>query len=212
MIQDVTRAHLDRLLVTGQVTVELEGFEEGAKVLDDGAPIETTANPIQQLTTGLPELLQKVDQSLAHLSATLESAHAVLSEENVAHMSNLLANLDEASATLPEVMEKAQTLLTDLDSAVASGREELAVTAASARAALAGFDELRRTATEVTADLQGLLGGERPALHALLLGARDAMREMHALARQIRQAPNSVIYGADERGARGAAQSCGRWR
>ena len=59
VIQNVTVARLDRLLVTGQVTVEFEGYRPDARELPEGAVIPARANAIRELTTGLPDVMHR---------------------------------------------------------------------------------------------------------------------------------------------------------
>ena len=50
----------------------------------------------------------------------------------------------------------------------------------------------------LTSDIAAGLRKHRPALRAALLGVRDMVRDLQVLARQLRHAPSSLIYGADE--------------
>jgi phospholipid/cholesterol/gamma-HCH transport system substrate-binding protein len=128
-IQDVTVARLDRLLVTGQVTIELEGYAAGAAALPVGSHIEAAStDPIQELKTSLPAVLQRLDTVLARGLTTLERVDRVLSDANLERLEQLVAHVERAAALLPD---------------------ELAGTAAEARATLAAFrplaEDARRT-------------------------------------------------------------------
>lgn len=177
-IQDVTRARMDRLLVTGQVTVELEGYGNGAP-LKPGDYIQTKTDPMNQLTRTLPELVPQIGEVLQRIESLVEDGSRVLGDENRAHLTSILANVDKASQELP--------------AAVAQGRQLM-------QRADAVLTQLEETAAEVRAaggEGRALLAGLRGPLQNALTTARGSLDELRGFMRQLRLAPDSLIYGVN---------------
>ena len=63
-IQDVTTARMDRLLVTGQVTIELEGYGAKGRPLPPGSFVQTKGDPLSSLTGSIPEVVDRAVTSL----------------------------------------------------------------------------------------------------------------------------------------------------
>ncbi len=177
-IQDVTRGRMDRLLVTGQVTVELEGYGDG-RPLQPGDYIQTKTDPMNQLTRTLPELVPQIGEVLHQIEALVEDGSRVLGDENRAHLTSILANVDKATQELP--------------GAVAEGRQLM-------RRADAVLTQLEETAAEVReagGEGRALLAGLRAPLQNALATARGSLDELRGLMRQLRLAPDSLIYGVN---------------
>jgi cell division septum initiation protein DivIVA len=78
--------------------------------------------------------MQDVQAKLAEIRAAVESARAMpMSASCVVNRIELLAQLDDLGALLPEAMSQAQTVLSDKDTVVAEGRQEAARIIAEAR-------------------------------------------------------------------------------
>ena len=97
-IQNVTRARMDRLLVTGQVTVELEGYGPEGKSLPPGSSIEPKEDPIHALTASLPDFVTQASGVLTRVDATFARLEQLLGDENQAHVSAILATAERARA------------------------------------------------------------------------------------------------------------------
>ncbi|MGE3174006.1 MAG: MlaD family protein [Planctomycetota bacterium] len=199
-IQDITRARLDRLLVTGQVTVELEGYGREGTALRPGTFIQPKADPIHQLTTKtLPDLVPQMTELLAQLDTLLDRGADLLNDDNRAHAAAILQNLDRVTAELPAAMDHGRQLLTRAEGAVTA--LERAADAASdellprgleaitdARAALASLDA-------AAAEGRSLMASLRPPLQSALTLARGSLDELRNLMRQLRLAPDSLLFG-----------------
>lgn len=220
-LQESTRARLDRLLVTGQVTIELEGYEAGSKELADGATIRSQRlDPIEELKSSLPEILQKVDILIDRATSLVARSEHLLGPENGARIERILDATAVALEALPKeieatgselratiaayrpVAEDARALLANLSEVAAEDisptmgatREMLASvsrTAAALEASAVGIERL-------TQEAAGILGGNRGALRVLLTNANDAMRELRAFARQVRTTPQSLVFGVED--------------
>ncbi|MBK8978907.1 MAG: MCE family protein [Planctomycetes bacterium] len=221
-LQSVVRAHLDRAIVTGQVTIELEGWQSGAPRLPPGALIQTVPNPIQALAMDLPELAAAATAALTTAQRVLARAERTLADDNLARLDRTLSAAEGVVTELPARVaaldaELRGTLgaLRDVAAAVGSAVEgigpaatratdELAVTLQRAEAALAGLDRLAAGGDvlgddlgRVAREVERLLAQNQQAVRTLLVEGRDAMRELRSLARQLRAAPSSLLFGVE---------------
>lgn len=206
-IQEVTRARLDRLLVTGQVTVELEGYEYGGKSLRDGSVIPPKDSPMNQLTSSLPVVVEHADLLLVRATSVLGKLEALLSEPNLRSISGLLANLDRTTAALPQQLDDT---VRDLRRAVAAvgelaGDGEVHATLAAAQRALGRVEALGEEA-------RALVAGNRRGVGEALAALRETLHEVRGLARALGLAPSSLLYGrqVDELRVEAAAPAGGR--
>lgn len=224
VIQDVTRARLDRLLVTGQVTIELEGYDPTARRLPDRSFIAAaSSDPIQELKTSLPSLLDKLDTLLTQTNTSLARVDRVLSDDNLARFERVLEGVArtaevlpvevestarEARATLATFRPLADDVRATLSRAAGAADRLVAIadrTGTRAENAIGGvaalvtrLDQVVGGIAAVAREAEGMLGNNRHAVRNVLVGAAEAVRELQALARQLRAAPNSVLFGTDQ--------------
>lgn len=199
-IQDVTRARMDRLLVTGQVTVELEGYARDGAALPPGAFIEPKADPLNSLKASLPEVVSQAAQVLTRLDRVLANAEQVLGDGNQQQVAAILSNLERASAdfaeaTVPEV----HALVADARRAVRAAEatahaatgsaESITETVAALRRLEQDAEVLLRESTAVVSSVRG------PALRTFA-GLRTTLDDMRGLLRQLKLAPDSLLFGA----------------
>jgi len=156
-IQNITRARMDRLLVTGQVTVELEGYGPEGKSLAPESHIEPKEDPIHALTASLPDFVQQAGSLLVRVDATFQRLEQMLGDENQARVAAILASTERATRTLADgTVPEATSLM-----------------------------------HEATAWATGM---RRPALTALA-SLCTTLEEVRALARQLKLAPDSLLFG-----------------
>jgi len=210
-VQTVTKARLDRLLVTGQVTVELEGYEEGAKTLSEGGRIATSSSPIDQLTKSLPEVLVQSGRVLDGVEELVKRVNAILGEQNTAAIDITLMNLARASSDLPKKLDaalteipalshEAQRTLTAIRSAShdvgeLARREDLSQTIGDLRTAADRFVGVGASLQSIVEEAHGVLRTSRPGLVETLQGAAVAFAELQRLARELRLQPAALLYG-----------------
>jgi phospholipid/cholesterol/gamma-HCH transport system substrate-binding protein len=132
-IQDITRARMDRLLVTGQVTVELEGYGPEGKPLVPGAVIEPKEDPLHALTGSIPEVVDRASGVLARLDRVLALAEQALGPMNQAHLTATLQHAERAAQGV------AERTLPALDAALGEARSTLAAGRGTAEAATAVY-------------------------------------------------------------------------
>lgn len=177
-IQDQTTARMDRLLVTGQVTVELEGYGTNGKALPAGSFIQPKEDPMHALTASIPEVVDRAADVLARLDGMLVRAEILLGDDNLAKVT---AILDDLAGTAAELRTTA------VPEATALLREGRAVAAQWGRLPSEVVPLLR----EASALAQSLRGPTQTALASL----RQALDDVRALARQLKLAPDSILFG-----------------
>lgn len=219
VIQDVTRARLDRLLVTGQVTVELEGYAPSGTKLAPGAFIRPITDPISKLKWSLPELSAEFVSTMTAARTMFEKIEALLSGDNATRFASLLQNADRTMALLPDRIQRTgERLDALLESGAAAARSfdaaavALSDTAAGpeAKALLAQAREAMAHLRGVAADAQSMLAGMRSPIAAAVQSLRSAADEARGLLRVLRLAPDSLIYGVDRSAVPPAAPGGGR--
>jgi phospholipid/cholesterol/gamma-HCH transport system substrate-binding protein len=191
-LQDLTRARMDRLLVTGQVTVELEGYGQGGKSLQPGSFIEPKEDPLHALTGSLPEVVDRASGVLARLDRVLAHAEQLLGATNQQHLGAALAHAERAAQGLADrVVPAAATLLEDARGTVLAARGSAEAATASLQAIGRAEADLRAMLREGTALMGALRGPSQTALAAL----RVTLDDLRGLARQLKLAPDSLLFG-----------------
>ena len=198
-IQDITRARLDRLLVTGQVTVELEGYGPQGTPLRPGQFVAPKADPIHQLTTTLPELIPQLTSLLERASTLVDRGNDLLADDNRAAFASLLRDGQQAASQLPATLRKADAALDALQrTADEAGRDVLPPARAALEqtmAALADLKKLQALMQGAVGEAQSVFGSLRAPGLAALASVRSSLDELRDLARQVRLAPDSLIFG-----------------
>lgn len=216
VIQEKTLARLDRLLVTGQVTVELEGYEQSSRPLPPGAVIRPKQDPMHSLTMSLPEVVDEVLHVFSKLEGTVDRINDLLGEQNRSHVSGILANLDATTRQLPAQLDALTAQAGQAAAAIEASLGKVSELGPEAKDAIA---ELRRSlqqlqqlgaaATGLSSDVHSLLAAVRAPVLSSLQTFKTALDEVHGLARMLRLAPDSMLYGIDRRAAEPAAPAGG---
>ena len=191
-IQDVTRARMDRLLVTGQVTVELEGYGVAGHTLPAGAFIQPKEDPLHALTSNLPEVVDRAAGLLERLDRVLAGTEQLVGSDNLARIAALLGHAERAAREFAEhTLPAVDALLVDARETVraASGSAHAVEASVAALARLEG--DLRALLHESTAVVAGVRG---PAL-ATFGNLRTTLDDLRALLRQLKLAPDSLLFG-----------------
>jgi ABC-type transporter Mla subunit MlaD len=218
VVQDVTRARLDRLLVTGQVTVELEGYEHGRPRLPSGAQIVPVQNPMDELTRALPDAVDSVPLVLREVHLLVGKLNGLLDDDNCLRIERVLDNLERATSRLPraidavalpaeraaleliDVLKQADAVLYETRSGVSDLRALVAGDAAQRLLTSLGDTATRFARTQhdlgsLVDEARSVLAGSRGSIGDAFAGFRDAMREVRALAKLLQLAPSSLLYG-----------------
>jgi phospholipid/cholesterol/gamma-HCH transport system substrate-binding protein len=201
VIQDVTRARLDRLLVTGQVTIELEGYSKEGRELTEGALIQPKTSPIDQIARTLPQTINDVAEVLAGLQKVTGNLNEILGESNRARVARILAQLDESTQALPARLDRVEA---DSRAALAAfARAGESVAAIAERGDIDSALTAARGATEkleaLVGELAGIAQSGRGAFLDTLVAARTALDDFAELSRLLRVAPSALVFGREVR-------------
>ena len=197
-IQDITRARMDRLLVTGQVTVELEGYGKEGKTLPRGTFIQPKEDPLHALTGSIPEVVDRASGVLARLDNVLARAEQLLDAQNLGQIAATLAHAERAARGIADTTVPAATAL------LQDARATVAAATGAADAAHATIENLARVEGDLRALLReatALAAGVRGPAQTALAGLRVALDEMRGLARQLKLAPDSLLFGVRQAAA-----------
>jgi phospholipid/cholesterol/gamma-HCH transport system substrate-binding protein len=212
-ISGQTLAELSLQGVTGLLYIDLQQLRPGAQTEQVMGPVQSENYPvIRSVHSNFDLFLSSLPELAVRAGELATRANRLLSDENIAALTRLAANLERAGSTLPQAARDAGALIAELRSATAESREVIAqVRAASATAApdlAAGMARLRVTAdhlataseqldgilTENRGALRGFMQQGLPQVEALVRDSRDAAREFQQLSRSLRENPSQFLY------------------
>ena len=212
-VSERTLARLSLQGVTGLLFIDLQQQQPGMtyrRILESVPSqqypvIRSMRSDFDVFVSSLPDLATRVGELVAR-------ATALLSDRNIAAISNLAVNLDRAGASLPATTRDAAQLLADLRRTAGDAR----VIAAQLRSAMqtagpdlaGGMQRLHEAAdrmasasarldaliAENRADVSGFAQETLPELQLLARDARDAAREFRELTRGLREDPSRILY------------------
>jgi phospholipid/cholesterol/gamma-HCH transport system substrate-binding protein len=212
-VSDRTLARLSLQGVTGLLFIDLQQQKPGMayRRILEAVPsqqypvIRSVRSDFDVFVSSLPDLTTRVGELVAR-------ANALLSDRNIAAASRLAANLDRASASLPDTTRDAAQVMADLRATAADAREITAELRTAVRTAgpdlAAGMQRLRTTADNMVsasarldalieenrADVRGFTHETLPELQALARDAREAARDFQELTRGLRENPSQILY------------------
>ncbi len=211
-IQATTWASLDRAWVTGQVTVELEGWEPGGEALATGEVIPTRSSMVASMAGSMPELMKSSGRLMEEYRLLAQNLNLVLDEEGRGRLRHLLASLD---AHLPSILTQLdQTLIPEIRGSLSDLRElrpQLQESLVMGKDLLARWYELSNhpaiegiltkgealtaEARDASAELKTLLRGNRRSLTQTFVALSEALREIKGLSRMLRSTPSALVFG-----------------
>lgn len=195
---------------TGVSNVQLNGGVRGAPPIKEPGPNGVPVIPTK--AGGLGALLNNAPLLLERLTTLTERLTLLLSDQNQASISNILANTDRMTSNLADASPKVQRTLDELQITLRQASATLATFEKVGNSAnqLLGEDgqslaqELRRTlrsAQGAIDELKGTLSDARPAAKQLsdttLPAAEAALRDLRAATRSLR----NVVEKVDDQGA-----------
>jgi phospholipid/cholesterol/gamma-HCH transport system substrate-binding protein len=215
-----TLARLSLQGVTGLLFIDLQQQQPGMtyrRILESVPSqqypvIRSVRSDFDVFVSSLPDLTTRVGELVAR-------ATALLSDRNIAAISNLAQNLDRAGATLPATTRDAAQTVADLRATardareiavglrtamktagpdLATGMQRLRAAADNMAAASARLDALIE---ENRAGVRGFTQDTLPQAEALARDAREAVREFQELVRSLRENPSNILYQPASAGA-----------
>lgn len=195
---------------TGVSNVQLNGGVRGAPPITEPGPNGVPVIPTK--AGGLGALLNNAPLLLERLTTLTERLTLLLSDQNQASISNILANTDRMTSNLADASPKVNRTLDELQITLRQASATLATFEKVGNSAntLLGEDgqslaaELRRTlrsAQGAVDELKGTLSDARPAAKQLsdttLPAAEAALRDLRSATRSLR----NVVEKVDDQGA-----------
>jgi phospholipid/cholesterol/gamma-HCH transport system substrate-binding protein len=211
-----TIAELSLQGVTGLLYMDLIQ-DNGTRRLNAAVPSEKYP-VIRSARSSFDVLLASLPDLVAIASDVAERAARMLSDKNIASLSNAIANLDKASTSLPQTTKDIQLLVADLRGAtheirsVAQGANGVISTAGPEL--VTAMQRVRTVADNLastSARLDKLVEDNRqdvraftreglPELERFLREGRAAAREIRELSQSLRQDPSQLIYQPQQTG------------
>jgi len=173
---------------------------------------------IRSARSSFDVLLASLPDVVGLASDVAERATRMLSDKNIASVSNALANIDKATATLPQTLQEVKNLVADLREAASEVREVARqannvvstagpeVTTALTRVRTVAdnlataSENLDRLVEENRQDIRSFTREGLPELERFLREGRSAAREFRDLSRSLREDPSQIIYQPPQQG------------
>lgn len=212
-----TTAELSMLsLATGLLYIDLKQNTGGREVLP---PVPSEHDPvINTVRSNFDTFLASLPELAGSAAVLLQRAQEIFSPENSAALADMVKNLHEVSRQLPGTMERADTLLTDMDLTANEVRKLVAglqaatnqlapeVTSVIDRLRVTA-DNLEKTSAEVrrfVEDNRGTVTGFAqdglPQIQRTLEEARAAAESVRELAKSLKDNPSQLIYQREKGG------------
>jgi phospholipid/cholesterol/gamma-HCH transport system substrate-binding protein len=209
-VSDKTVAELSLQGVTGLLYMDLIQ-DTGTRRLTRSVPSEKYP-VIRSARSSFDVLLASLPDLVGLASDVADRAARMLSDKNIASVSNALASIDKASATLPQTLQEVQTLVTELRDAageiravadqandVISTAGPEVVTAMSQVRTVAenlstASSRLDKLVEENRQDIRSFTREGLPELERFLREGRSAAREFRDLSRSLRDDPSQILY------------------
>jgi phospholipid/cholesterol/gamma-HCH transport system substrate-binding protein len=205
-----TVAELSLQGVTGLLYIDLvtkrPGMRLGTVVPSEKYPvIASVRSSFDVFVSSLPDLV-------ASAGKVAQRVNELLNDDNIAAISNTLANVKSASDSLPATMREVQALVRDLRGAtvevqqVAAGLRDVTDTAGPdfkatmervrnvAENLASTTSRLDKVIAENQQDIRSFARDSLPQLESLLRDSRSAAQEFSALARSLRENPSRIVY------------------
>jgi phospholipid/cholesterol/gamma-HCH transport system substrate-binding protein len=208
-ISEDTLASLSLQGVTGLLYIDLLANTDPKRRME---PVQSEQYPV------IDSVQSNFDLFLASLPDLVGRASTVLSDENIATFSRMLANIEKTSATLPKTMSDAGEVVAELKSTVievraaaVSARELLDTSGPELSAASLRVREISDNLAKTTANLDRLMSDHRedlglflrdglPEMERLLRDSRIAAQEFRELSRSLKADPSQLLYEPSYRG------------
>jgi phospholipid/cholesterol/gamma-HCH transport system substrate-binding protein len=215
-VSSKTIAELSLQGVTGLLYMDLIQ-DNGTRRLNAAVPSQEYP-VIRSAKSSFDVLLASLPDLVAIASDVADRASRMLSDKNIASVSNALANIDKASATLPGTVRDIQLLVADLRGAsgeirsVAQNAND--VVSKAGPELVAAMQRVRTVAdnlSNASSQLDKLVADNRqdvrsftreglPELERFLREGRAAAREFRELSRSLREDPSQLIYQPPQQG------------
>jgi phospholipid/cholesterol/gamma-HCH transport system substrate-binding protein len=215
-ISDRTTAQLSLQGVTGLLYIDLRQNVDQREIIP---PVASQNYPvINTVRSGFDTFLSMLPDIAGRAAELLQQAQRLLSKENAASITAVLANLRGATGALPETMHRVDTLLDDLRGTSTQVREltlKLQSTSESIGPQMTQLSErlnstadnfekasagVARLIEENRAGIAGFTQNGLPELERMLRDARAAAVQFQELSRSLTADPSRLLYQHSEQG------------
>ena len=173
---------------------------------------------IRSAKSSFDVLLASLPDLVGIASNVVERASRMLSDKNIASVSNALANIDKASANLPQTLRDLQGLVSDLrgatrevQSVAANANNVIGTAGPELVSAMQRVHAVADNLSKASARLDQLVDENRqdvrsftreglPELERFLREGRAAAREFRELSRSLKEDPSQLIYQPPQQG------------
>ncbi len=209
-VSDKTVAELSLQGVTGLLYMDLTQ-DNGTRRLTKAVPSEKFP-VIRSARSSFDVLLASLPDLVGLASDVADRAARMLSDRNIASVSNALANIDKASATLPQTLNDVKLLVADLRDATTEvrdvARQANQVVGTAGPEVITAMNRVRTVTENLTnasenlnklveenrQDIRSFTREGLPELERFLREGRSAAREFRDLSRSLRENPSQIIY------------------
>ncbi|NIP17115.1 MAG: MCE family protein [Xanthomonadales bacterium] len=171
---------------------------------------------IEVRDTGLAAVLSDAPAIVEKLNNLLDQANALIGEGNRSRVARTLQNIDSLSGSLAareesfaELPDSLNRTLADIRDSLQSVQEAIGDMRPGLASTVANLEQLStslgslaarldRWTAENSADMQDFMSGGLGQVPELVGEAREALREIEKLLRELREDPSSLIYQPDE--------------
>jgi len=218
-ISERTVAQLSLLGVTGLLYIDLQQLAPGKSALRVLESVPSVTYPvIRSARSSFDTFVSSLPDVAMRTGELVVRANSLLSDRNIAMLSQLIDNLNRAGANLPAAVSDAGTLIAELRGATGETRAVLADVQRATQSAgpdlAAGMDRLRvardnmarasqkldELIAENRADVRSFARDGLPQIDALVRDSRAAAREFQELSRSLKQNPSQLLYQPAVRG------------
>jgi phospholipid/cholesterol/gamma-HCH transport system substrate-binding protein len=215
-VSQKTVAELSLQGVTGLLYMDLIQ-DTGTRRLTAAVPSEKFP-VIRSARSSFDVLLASLPDLVGLASDVADRAARMLSDENIASVSNALANIDKASSTLPQTLREVQSLVAELRDAASDVRgvaqQANNVVSTAGPEVITSMNRIRAVAdnlAKASGNLEKLVDENRqdirsftreglPELERFLREGRSAAREFRDLSRSLRDDPSQILYQPPRQG------------
>jgi len=214
-IQAATRASLDRAWVTGQVTVELSGWERGAPILPENAIIRSDLSLAARVVKTLPETLGPLVEMLEEYKGVGTKLNEMLRPELSASLLDVLDGSKRVLARVDrEMLPRVEKLVDELGSLTPGVRQNLTQLAKLTErlqqvagdpkvdALLTESHELAKGLSRTAAsfsrvgdEMTHILRGNSRDLGNALAQFAEAFKEVQGVMRILQASPSALVFG-----------------
>jgi phospholipid/cholesterol/gamma-HCH transport system substrate-binding protein len=211
-----TVAELSLQGVTGLLYMDLTQ-DNGTRRLVKAVPSEKFP-VIRSARSSFDVLLASLPDLVGLASDVADRAARMLSDKNIASVSNALANIDKASSTLPQTLQEVKSLVAELRDAASEVREVaqqanniVSTAGPEVNTALTrvrtvadnlatASENLDKLVEENRQDIRSFTREGLPELERFLREGRSAAREFRDLSRSLRDDPSQILYQPPQQG------------